>query len=329
MQKKPCILIVDDTELNIDILMGILKHYEVKPALSGMDALQIALKEKIDLIILDIVMPEMDGFEVCTRLKADERTKNIPVMMVSVNNMEQDMIRGYELGIIDYIVKPYNPVELLEKVKIHLDLYACHLNINTQKLSLLSAQAITKDMLLHLRNYWNYMSTIQETLPNINFSETLNTFIHFYDDHAQIQVFTIRKAISFAEKIIIGSFINDNIQLQIIENRPARASGNIHEYAMAIVNLLSNAREVLLKKQVKKPKIAIEISIQDGKSIIFLRDNSGDISQDEIENLFTPPLKMITYYNVKLYLAKSIIEKLGGQINFQQWQLGIEVSIIL
>jgi DNA-binding response OmpR family regulator len=329
MQKKPCILIVDDTELNIDILMGILKHYDVRPALTGQDALKIALNEKIDLIILDIVMPEMDGFEVCKRLKDDDRTKNIPVMMVSVNNMEQDMIRGYKLGIIDYIIKPYNPVELLEKVKVHLDLYACHLNINTQKLSVLSAQAMTKDMLLHLHNYWNYFSRQQDDLPEINFSETLNSFVHLYDNDTQAQVFTIRNAISFAEKIIIASFIQDNIQLQIIENQPARASGNINEYAMVIVNLLSNVRETLLKRKVKAPKIAIEISIQDGKSFIILRDNSGDSSQEDIQNMFTPSLRMISYDNIKLYLAKSIVENMGGQIDCQQWQLGVEFSIIL
>jgi CheY-like chemotaxis protein len=329
MQKKPCILIVDDTELNIDILMGILKHYDVIPALSGQEALQMALTKKIDLIILDIVMPEMDGFEVCKRLKADERTKNIPVMMVSVNNMEQDMIRGYNLGIIDYLIKPYNPIELLEKVKIHLDLYACHLNSNTQTLNILSAQAMTKDMLVHLRNYWEYISTKQDFFKNINFSETLHTFYQLYDGPTQTQVFTIRKAISIAEKIIIATFINDNIQLQIHENQPARASGNIHEYAMVIVKLLSHAREALVKRQVKKPIISIEIGIQADKSIIFLRDNSGEMSQDEIENMFTPSLKMIAHDNVKLYLAKSIIEKLGGNISCQQWELGIEFSIIL
>ncbi|ETR73279.1 MAG: response regulator receiver protein [Candidatus Magnetoglobus multicellularis str. Araruama] len=139
-RKKASILIVDDTGLNIDILIGILKHYDVIPALSGKEALHIVLEEKVDLILLDIVMPEMDGFEVCRRLKADKRTKNIPVIIITVKNMEQDILRGYELGIVDYVAKPFNPVELLGKVKTHLELNACHLNIKTRLLCLANAR---------------------------------------------------------------------------------------------------------------------------------------------------------------------------------------------
>jgi CheY-like chemotaxis protein len=326
-QKKPGILVVDDTELNIDILMGILKHYDVIPALSGHDALEIALEEKIDLILLDVVMPEMDGFEVCTRLKADERTKNIPIIMVTVKNMEQDIMRGYKLGIVDYIVKPYNPVELLEKVKIHLDLHACHLNINTQKLSYRSAQVMTTTMLTHLNNYWKCVSTKQEDLSE--FSHTLDTFTKVYNDDHQSEVFTIRKAISYAKQITHATFINHNIRLQIDETHPARASGNIHEYALVVVNLLSYASEILLTKQVKKPKIAIEIYIKDKVSYVLFRDNSGFMSQEQIDNLFIPIQHNNEYNHIKLYLAKFIIEKLGGQIACHPWQLGLEFSITL
>jgi len=328
MQKKPGILVVDDTELNIDILMGILKHYDVIPALNGHDALQIVLEEKIDLILLDVVMPDMDGFEVCKRLKEGERTKNIPVIMVTVKHMEQDIVRGYSLGIVDYIVKPYNPVELLEKVKIHLDLYACHLNINTQRLCQLTAQTIVKDMLIHLDNYWKYLATQQDQMTD--FSKTLDSFINFYNDDKQAQVFTIRKAISYAENIVQASFLNNHIQVQISEKHPARASGNIQEYAQVIVNVLSNAREILLKRQIKKPKIAIEICIQNEKSYVILRDNSGTTNQEDMDHLFIPSHQMTEHENnIKLYLAKSIIEKLGGKINCIQWQLGMEYSIIL
>jgi len=327
MQKKPGILVVDDTELNIDILMGILKHYDVIPALNGHDALQIACEEKIDLILLDVVMPGMDGFEVCKRLKESERSKNIPVIMVTVKHMEQDIMRGYRLGIVDFIVKPYNPVELLEKVKIHLDLYTCHLNINTRKLCHISTQTMVKDVLLHLDNYWKYSGTQQVHVSD--FSKILETFINFYDYDVQPQVFTIRKAISFAENIIQATFINNNIQIQISEKHPARASGIMQEYSMVIVNLLSHASKILVKKQIKKPIIAIEICIQNEKSHVVLRDNSGAISQEDMDNLFTPIPQMTEHNNINLYLAKSMIEKMGGALNCIQWQLGMEYSIIL
>jgi len=329
MQKKPCILIVDDTELNIDILMGILKHYDVIPAISGKDALEIAQNKKIDLILLDILMPGMDGFEVCERLKSEERTKNIPVIMVSVTNMEQDIIRGYELGIVDFIVKPYNPVELLEKVRIHLDIYACHLNLNTRKLCHLASKTMTKDLLFHLNNYWNHISTKQNKTPEQHISEAIHTFLDFYNYDTRTQVFTIRKAISLAQNIIQASLINNDIHLQIDEKQPARASGIIHEYALVIVNLLSYSREIFLKRQVKKPRISIEIGIMNEKSHVLLRDNSGHIGHDEIDNLFIPIHQMIEYDNIKPYLAKTYIEKLGGVLDCKEWQLGMEFSIIL
>ena len=116
------ILAVDDTEMNLDILEGILKKYDVIPALSGEDALEILQEEQVDLILLDIVMPGMDGFEVCRRIKADKRTHDIPVMFITVKSSEEDIKKCFELGIVDYIPKPFNAVELLARVETHLKL---------------------------------------------------------------------------------------------------------------------------------------------------------------------------------------------------------------
>lgn len=129
MKTTPTILAVDDSEMNIDMLMGILKKYDVIPALSGEDALEILQEEEVDLILLDIMMPGMDGFEVCRRIKADERTQNIPVMFITVKNSEHDILKCFELGIVDYVPKPFNAVELLARVTTHLELrrYQVHL----------------------------------------------------------------------------------------------------------------------------------------------------------------------------------------------------------
>jgi len=83
MEKRETILVVDDTEANIDMLLAILKNYDVIPALSGEDALNIAKEETIDLILLDIMMPDMDGFEVCEKLKEDEKTKGNPIIFIT------------------------------------------------------------------------------------------------------------------------------------------------------------------------------------------------------------------------------------------------------
>lgn len=122
MEKKTTILAVDDTEMNLDILVGILKRYDVIPALSGEEALEILQEEEVDLILLDIIMPGMDGFDICRRIKADVRTRDIPVMFITVKTGEQDIIQCFELGGVDYVAKPFNAVELLARVETHLKL---------------------------------------------------------------------------------------------------------------------------------------------------------------------------------------------------------------
>ncbi len=122
MGKETTILAVDDSEINLDILVGILKKYDVIPALSGEEALEILQEEKVDLILLDILMPKMDGFEVCHRIKSDERTREIPVIFITVKNSEQDIQKCFELGVVDYVAKPFNAIELLARVRTHLKL---------------------------------------------------------------------------------------------------------------------------------------------------------------------------------------------------------------
>ena len=122
---KVNLLVVDDTPENIDILSGILrKDYKVKAALNGMKALSIASQEpRPDLILLDIMMPEMDGYEVCEALKANPFTANIPVIFITAKSEEKDEELGLKLGAVDYITKPISPAIVLARVKTHLALY--------------------------------------------------------------------------------------------------------------------------------------------------------------------------------------------------------------
>jgi putative two-component system response regulator len=122
---KATILVVDDTSENIDVLKGLLKSdYKVKVALNGAKAINIANKEpQPDLILLDIMMPEMDGYEVCRRLKSDIKTARIPVIFVTAKNEVEDESKGFDLGAVDYITKPVSPPLLMRRVKTHLSLY--------------------------------------------------------------------------------------------------------------------------------------------------------------------------------------------------------------
>jgi diguanylate cyclase (GGDEF)-like protein/PAS domain S-box-containing protein len=124
-QKTESVLVVDDTQENIDVLLGILGGcYTIKVATSGRLALKIAFSAKPpDLILLDVMMPEMDGYEVCRQLKADERTRNIPIIFLTSKTEVAEEAHGFSLGAEDYIAKPVSAPVVLARVKTHLELY--------------------------------------------------------------------------------------------------------------------------------------------------------------------------------------------------------------
>lgn len=122
--EKPTVLVVDDTNDNLTFLSMLLKDsYNVKVASNGENALQIARSDaQPDLILLDIVMPDMDGYEVCRRLKTDNHTKRIPIIFLTAKSQIGDEICGLSLGAADYITKPINPVILRSRIKVHIQL---------------------------------------------------------------------------------------------------------------------------------------------------------------------------------------------------------------
>ncbi len=117
------VLVVDDNPANIDILLELLDGYDVRAVLDGKSALEAVNEELPDLILLDIAMPGMDGFEVCRRLKSSPRTKEIPVIFLSANNDDASVLNGFEVGGVDYITKPYRAKEVLARVKTHIQLF--------------------------------------------------------------------------------------------------------------------------------------------------------------------------------------------------------------
>jgi len=121
IQSKAKILVVDDAEENIKLVTEILnrpkKVYQIESANNGYEALEKVKKVAPDLIMLDVVMPGIDGFEVCRVLKEDEKTRLIPVVMITALDSQQDRLRGLEAGVDDFISKPFNVYELLARVK--------------------------------------------------------------------------------------------------------------------------------------------------------------------------------------------------------------------
>ena len=123
----PTILVVDDSHVNVEILQEVLCDYNLLVAYNGDEAFQLALSSpKLDLILLDVIMPGKDGYEVCRLLKDNESTKDIPIIFITAQTDPGNIIKGFEMGAVDYIAKPFNIPELMARVKTQLTIKMAH-----------------------------------------------------------------------------------------------------------------------------------------------------------------------------------------------------------
>ena len=144
MKSTGTILVVDDTLSSLKMLVGILQAEgcDVRPANSGALALAAMATLRPDLVLLDIRMPEMDGFDVCRRLKADERTRDIPLIFLSAEADQKERIEGLSVGAVDFITKPFQREELVARIDAHLELR--HLRRNLQEEIALRVQELSE-----------------------------------------------------------------------------------------------------------------------------------------------------------------------------------------
>jgi serine phosphatase RsbU (regulator of sigma subunit) len=154
------ILIVDDTPTNIGVISGALRDcYKTKVANSGQKALALAsAEEKPDLILLDVMMPEMDGYEVCSRLKADPATREIPVIFLTSQTRPDDETRGFEVGAVDYVHKPFSPAVVKARVRTHILLRESRAQLAQQLLELNTELEMARKIQL---------SILPQTLPKL------------------------------------------------------------------------------------------------------------------------------------------------------------------
>lgn len=151
--KKSTVLIVDDTPANIDMISAALgNEYHIKVALNGEKAIKIATIHPPDLILLDVMMPGMDGYQVCTQLKSDAPTSHIPIIFVTALGTDEDEEKGLNLGAIDYLVKPISPPIVRARVRNHIRLKL--------KSDLLESLAML-DSLTNIPNRRRYMEALE------------------------------------------------------------------------------------------------------------------------------------------------------------------------
>jgi diguanylate cyclase (GGDEF)-like protein len=195
--KDLSIVIVDDMPDNLHLLTDILKShgYKVRPVSSGAQALETIHKEPPELILLDIMMPDMDGFEVCRSLKADEGTKEIPIIFLSALNEVFDKIKAFKAGGIDFITKPFQVEEVLARVRTHLTIQAQQKALALRNEELLNKNALiteqakklelmaTRDFLTGLSNRRDFLERAGQEEKRFNRSGRLFAFVLLDIDH--------------------------------------------------------------------------------------------------------------------------------------------------
>ncbi len=169
-REKDLVLIVEDNQRNIMVLGSILDSsgYDTAVALDGEEALRFVEKETPDLILLDIVMPGMDGYEVCRSLKKDSQTMDIPVIFLTAKREIDDLVKAFEVGGVDFITKPYNSTELLVRVKTHMDLKKARDEI--KKLKGIIPICCNCKKIRNDSGYWEQVETYIENHSNAEFT---------------------------------------------------------------------------------------------------------------------------------------------------------------
>lgn len=194
MATQKIILIVDDTPTNIGVISGALKDlYKTKIATNGPKALALACaEEKPDLILLDVMMPEMDGYEVCTRLKADPSTREIPVIFLTGQTSAEDETRGFEVGAVDYVHKPFSPAVVKARVRSHILLRESRAQLAAQLLALNNelemARQIQLSILPHTLPQLPGLEIIARFHPMTSVAGDFYDFVHIDDKHLGILI---------------------------------------------------------------------------------------------------------------------------------------------
>jgi len=173
--KQSLVLLVDDNVKNIQLMGSLLnEYYRTAVALNGAEVLAFVRKKHPDLVLLDIMMPEMDGFKVCEELKKDPELKKIPVIFITAKADTDNVVKGFKLGANDYITKPFNHDELLARVKTHLDLKIAY-DIQNRLLS------EKEQLIIDLQKALKEIKTLEGFIPICSFCKKIRNDEQYWE----------------------------------------------------------------------------------------------------------------------------------------------------
>jgi two-component system sensor histidine kinase/response regulator len=347
---KGDILIVDDTPANLRLLsqMLIARGYKVRPVLNGVRALAAVRSTLPDLILLDIMMPEMNGYEVCKRLKADEQTRDIPIIFISALDATEDKVRAFTAGGVDYVTRPFQSEEVLARVETHLSLRNLQKSLQ-QEIAELDAFAhtVAHDLKNPLGLLIGYGGVLAEEL-----ADTQNKTVQECVDAI---VRTGAKMTTIIKELLLLAGVRkiDEVTLEpldmatIVSEVQDRLAALIAEHQTEIIlpqewpvalgygpwveqvwsNYISNA----VKYGGRPPRVELGADPlpmegtegeMKGRYIRFwVRDNGPGLAQEEQGRLFAEFTRLHQVraegHGLGLSIVRRIVEKLGGQVGVE------------
>lgn len=265
------ILIVDDEIFNIEVVIGFLEDedYNLSYSTHPREALAKIYEEKFDLILLDINMPDINGLEVCRRIKNDETTKDIPVIFLSAFSDTKTITQGFEVGGVDYITKPFNGLELIARVQTHIELrkYIKELQSKQEKL----AQIVATDTQTGLPNRLRFISIIKKETSSIESTPSRLSLAYIKIDN--LQKINTLYGYKNGDKVIskVAQIFKENIKK---DYTVARIFGS--ELVILMPNTSLMAAGILVKKLLELIRKTRFVSVKMSCSI-----GVGEYNQDE------------------------------------------------
>uniref|UniRef100_UPI00404894E9 response regulator n=2 Tax=Aliarcobacter sp. TaxID=2321116 RepID=UPI00404894E9 len=365
--EKFSILLVDDVPQNIySLKMMIEDSFDVNifSALSAQEGIEILMKEKIDLILSDVQMPEIDGFEFVEYLKSIEKTKDIPVVFITgIYDKDEYQTKGYDLGAIEYITKPIQDVLLNSKLKVYIDIF--------ERRKLDEEKIIEKDkVLIHqskmatmgemigviahqMKQPLNILSLycndikdahkfeeiddkyvddfLKNTKGQIKYlSETIEGFSDFFNPNKQKKEFEIKDTIEKSIKLLGNQIEVNKIKLNL-DVKNEKVFGIETELEQVILNIINNSIDAFNEREIEKREINIVVLSKQNYTILIMEDNAGGIKEENLEKVFDP------YYTTKangtgtgLYMVKLVIKNsLQGDLKINNSNSGLRYIIAL
>ncbi len=320
------ILLVDDTPANLDILRKVLiaQGYNIAFAQSGEKALNLAKRLKPDLILLDVMMPGMDGFETCKRLKSNKATQAIPVIFITAKIEHEDILKGFEYGGVDYIAKPFHQKEVLIRVKTYLQLQVSNRQLallNEEKNAILRTSAY--DLKEPLSSLIGALAMLYDDMERMNPTE-IKTYLKkmMATSHGMLQKLEQLCDTSEIDRACLGyafclTHLEDIIEMALLNQMALMRQKQInlstefedtpkilidpYRISQVVVSLLN----ALIEQCQAQAKLGIVLTLKDKKTVELVIKLQGKIAMQALDKEIEISAKVINTHHGQLLLEQS------------------------